>query len=91
MEEITTKLENSDIITFSDKITINEYLRVVDLKHKYECKLIDDMLQDADISGKPEDVIKKLYDNLSNLNMESKLLYAILIDKYVMNAIYKGK
>lgn len=91
MEEITTKLENAEIISFSDKITINEYLRVVDLKHKYECKLIDDKLQDADISGKPEEVIKNLYDNLSDLNIESKLLYAILIDKYVMNAICKGK
>lgn len=91
MEDITTKLENADIITFSDKIIINEYLRVVDLKHKYECKLVNDILHDANISGKPEKVIKTLYDTLSDLKIESNLLYAILIDKYVMNAIYKGK
>lgn len=91
MEEITTKLENADIITFSDKITINEYLRVVDLKHKSECKLVDDILQDTDMSGKPEDIIKNIHNNLSYTNIESNLLYAILIDKYVMRAIYKGK
>ncbi len=91
MEEITTKLENADIITFSDKIIINEYLRVVDLKHKSECKLVDDTLQNADMSGKPEEIIKNLHNNLSSINIESNLLYAILIDKYVMNAIYKGK
>lgn len=91
MEEITTKLENAGIITFSNKIIINEYLRVVDVKHKSEGKLVDDTLQNADMSGKPEDIIENLHNNLSNLNIESNLLYAILIDKYVMSAIYKGK
>ncbi len=91
MEEITTKLENADIISFSDKIIINEYLRVVDLKHKSECKLVDDTLQNVDMSGKPEEIIQNLHNNLSYINIESNLLYAILIDKYVMNAIYKGK
>lgn len=91
MEELTTKLENADIISFSDKIIINEYLRVVDLKHKSECKLIDDTLQNVDMSGKPEEILQNLHNNLSSINIESNLLYAILIDKYVMNAIYKGK
>lgn len=91
MEEITTKLENADIISFSDKIIINEYLRVVDLKHKSECKLVDDTLQNVDMLGKPEEIIQNLHNNLSSINIESNLLYAILIDKYVMNAIYKGK
>ncbi|MCM1009333.1 MAG: DUF4297 domain-containing protein [Fusobacterium sp.] len=91
MEEITTRLENTNIITFSDKITINEYLRVIDLKHKSECKLVDEILQDTDISGKPEDIIKNIHNSLSSTNIEPKLLYAILIDKYVMNAIYEGK
>ncbi len=91
MEEITTKLENADIISFLDKIIINEYLRVVDLKHKSECKLVDDTLQNVDMSGKPEEILQNLHNNLSSINIESNLLYAILIDKYVMNAIYKGK
>lgn len=91
MEEITTKLENSGIITFSDKIIINKYLREVDIKYKSESKFIDNELKDESLDGKPEDVIKNIHTNLNPMNMESNLLYAILIDKYVMNAIYKGK
>ena len=91
MEEITTKLENADIISFSDKIIINGYLRVVDLKHKSEYKLVDDSLKNTDMLGKPEEIIQNLHNNLSSINIDSNLLYAILIDKYVMNAIYKGK
>lgn len=91
MEEITTKLDNAGIINFDDKIRINEYIRVVDLKHKSEYKLVDDSITDSELSGNPEQVIKVLHDKLISLNINSNLLYAILIDKYVMLAFYKEK
>lgn len=89
MEEIVTKLDNAGIINFDDKIIINEHIRVVDLKHKYEYKIIEDTGINSELSGNPVNAIKTLHDKLKFLNINSNLLYAILIDKYVMNALYK--
>ena len=87
MEQLTNKLENAEFINLADKIQINKYIRIVDLKHKAEYKNVENNLSTIDKTGKPENKIKEVHDILINkINIDTNLLYAILIDKYVMEA-----
>ena len=89
MEEIANKLESESYINLAEKIKINEdIIRVVDLKHKTEKKQVDDCIKTIDKGNNCAMDIKNAYDAVSrNITMDKKLLYAILIDKYVMEAI----
>lgn len=88
MEEIVNKLEVDQYISFAEKIEINKIIRVVDLKHKSEKKQVDDCIQKINHNRKVTEDIREAYNSLQNEIIISKsILYAVLIDKYVMEAI----
>lgn len=91
MESIVDRLENKGFIEFGEKIKIDNLIRIIDLKHKTEIKMVEVQDVKFDITNKVEDEINNIHVEISKkVDIDKLLLYAILIDKYVMDII-KGE